>query len=250
MKQNLLEIVQRVAEFCNAGSVNSISDTRESMQIAKIVKESFEDLILRRDIVTGQKMLNLISVSDTDKPTILKCPEQILTIDTLKYKNAEGTLVEPVYIEPMDFFESTLHLDPTKDNIKTIEDFNGFVFNIITNKAPSKYTVIQVEDKEYVVFDSFDGDFENTVQGIHAIVYGHVMPEFRLEDDFVPALSTQQFPVLLSRAKVAAAKELKNQENDIEAERGRKQFIQVTQKARTQTRGSSLWTNRTKNSRR
>lgn len=250
MKQNLLEIVQRVAEFCNAGSVNSISDTRESMQIAKIVKESFEDLILRRDIVTGQKMLNLISVSDTDKPTILKCPEQILTIDTLKYKTAEGTLVEPVYIEPMDFFESTLHLDPTKDNIKTIEDFNGFVFNIITNKAPSKYTVIQVEDKEYVVFDSYDGDFEDTIQGIHVVVYGHVMPEFRLEDDFVPALSTQQFPVLLSRAKVAAAKELKNQENDIEAERGRKQFIQVTQKARTQIRGSSLWTNRTKNSRR
>lgn len=250
MKQNLLDIVQRVAEFCNAGSVNSIKDTRESMQIAKIVKETFEDLVLRRELVVGQALLQLQSVSDVEKPTYLLVPEGVIALDDVKYKNAEGTLEDLQYIEPMDFVENSLHLDPTADNIKNVSDYSGILFNVYTDKQPRYYTVMTNGSNEYVVFDAYDKDFEDTLQGHNVVAYGHVMPEFRLEDSFIPPLSIQQFPVLISRAKTFAAKELKDQENALEYDKGRKQFIQVSQKARSQFKGNTLWLNRSKNTRR
>ena len=250
MKQNLLDIVQRVAEFCNAGSVNSIKDTRESMQIAKIVKETFEDLVLRRELVTGQTLLQLQSVSDVEKPTHLLVPEGVIALDNVKYKNAEGTLEDLQYVEPMDFVDHSLHLDPTADNVKNVSDYSGILFNVYTDKDPHFYTVLTDGANEYIVFDAYDKDFENTLQGHNVVAYGHVMPEFSLEDSFVPPLSIQQFPVLISRAKTFAAKELKDQENALEYDKGRKQFIQVSQKARSQFRGDTLWLNRNKSTRR
>lgn len=265
MKQKLIDIVQRVAEFCNAGSVNSIKDTRESMQIAKIVKETFEDLVLRRELVTGQALVQLQSVSDEEKPTHLLVPEGVIALDNVKYKNAEGTLEDLQYLEPMEFVDNSLHLDPTKEDVTTVTDYSGIIFNVHNNRAPKYYTVMTGEIQighqcdcgrdiiganEYMVFDAYDKDFEDTLQGHNVVAYGHVMPEFRLEDSFVPPLSIQQFPVLISRAKTFAAKELKDQENPLEYDKGRKQFIQVSQKARSQYRGNTLWLNRSKNTRR
>lgn len=250
MKQTLLDIVQRVAEFCNAGSVNSIKDTRESMQIAKIVKETFEDLVLRRELVVGQALVQLHSVSDVEKPTHLLIPEGVIALDDVKYKNAYGTLEDLQYIEPMDFVDSSLHLDPTKEDIATVRDHSGILFNIHNNRTPQYYTVMSDGANEYLVLDAYNKNFEDTLQGHHVVAYGHVMPEFRLEDSFIPPLSIQQFPVLISRAKTFAAKELKDQENALEYDKGRKQFIQVSQKARSQFRGNTLWLNRSKNTRR
>lgn len=250
MKQNLLDIVRRVAEFCNAGSVNSIKDTRESMQIAKIVKETFEDLVLRRELVTGQTLLQLQSVSDVEKPTHLLVPEGVIALDNVKYKNAEGTLEDLQYVEPMEFVDNSLHLDPTADNVKNVSDYSGILFNVKTDEDPHFYTVLTDGANEYIVFDAYDKSFEDTLQGHNIVAYGHVMPEFRLEDNFVPPLSIQQFPVLISRAKTFAAKELKDQENALEYDKGRKQFIQVSQKARSQFRGDTLWLNRNKSTRR
>lgn len=257
MKQNLLDIVQRVAEFCNAGSVNSITDTRESMQIAKIVKETFEDLILRREIVSGQTLIQLKDVSTVnnedgkpDKPTHLRIPEGVIALDDIKYKNKEGKLISLQYVEPLDFVDNSLHLDPSDDSIQNVRDFSGVLFNVRLDKDPQYYTVLFDGSDEYLVADSVNNAQEHTLQGHNVVAYGHVMPEFRLENSFVPPLSIQQFPVLVSRAKTLAAKELKDQENPLEYDKGRKQFIQVSQKARSQNRGNTLWLNRSKNTRR
>ena len=243
MKQNLLDIVQRVAEFCNAGSV-------KSMQIAKIVKETFEDLVLRRELVTGQALLQLQSVSDVEKPTHLSLRDGVIALDNVKYKNDKGTLDDLQYVEPMEFVDNSLHLDPTADNVKNVTDYSGIIFNVHNDRAPKYYTIMADGANEYLVLDAYNKDFEDTLQGHNVVAYGHVMPEFRLEDSFVPPLSIQQFPVLISRAKTFAAKELKDQENALEYDKGRKQFIQVSQKAHSQFRGDTLWLNRNKSTRR
>jgi hypothetical protein len=250
MKQTLLEIVQRVAEFCSAGSVNSIKDTRESMQIAKIVKETFEDLIIRREIVTGQSLIQLQSISDLEKPTHLLLPAGVIALDNTRYKTAKGTLSELQYVEPLDFVESSLNLDPTQENITTVKDYSGVLFNVYNDRDPSIYTVMTDGANECIVFNAYNKSQEDTLQGVNVVAYGHVLPEFKLEDNFIPPLSIQQFPVLVSRAKTFANKELKDQENALEYDKGRKQFIQVSQKAHSQFRGSTLWLNRKKNTRR
>lgn len=249
-KPSLLDLTQRVAVFCNAGSVNSINDTRESLQIATIIKETFEDLVMRSEIRTTQVLLQLQSVSDLAKPTHLLMQSEVLTVDLLKYKKEDGTLIDLQYKPSIDFVEDSLHLDPNEENIQTVTDYSGIVFNIKTDKDPQYWTIFENGSEEYVVLDALNKDFEDTIQGIHVVAYGKIMPEFRLEDTFIPHLSTQQFPVLLSRAKVAAAKELKNQENGIEFDKARKQFIQITQQNRSQFRGSTTWNNREKTGRR
>lgn len=243
-KPSLLDLTQRVAVFCNAGSVNSITDTRESLQIATIIKETFEDLVMRSEIRTTQVLLQLQSVSDLSKPTHLLMQSEVLTVDLLKYKKPDGTLIDLQYKPAVEFVEDSLHLDPTREEIQSVTDYSGIIFNIRTNKDPQYWTILENGSEEYVVLDAVNKDFEDTIQGIHVVAYGKIMPEFRLEDTFIPPLSTQQFPVLLSRAKVAAAKELKNQENGIEYDKARKQFIQVTQQNRSQFRGSTTWNNR------
>lgn len=243
-KPSLLDLTQRVAVFCNAGSVNSINDTRESLQIATIIKETFEDLVMRSEIRTTQTLLQLQSVSNVERPTHLLMQSEVLTVDLLKYKSPKGTLIDLQYKPSVDFVEDSLHLDPTQPNVQTVEDYTGILFNIKTDKDPQYWTIFENGSEEYVVLDSFNKEFEDTVQGVHVVAYGKIMPEFLLEDTFIPPLSTQQFPVLLSRAKVAAAKELKNQENGIEYDKARKQFVQVTQQNRSQFRGSTTWNNR------
>lgn len=243
-KPSLLDLTQRVAVFCNAGSVNSINDTRESLQIATIIKETFEDLVMRSEIRTTQTLLQLQSVSNVERPTHLLMQSEVLTVDLLKYKSPKGTLIDLQYKPAVDFVEDSLHLDPTQPNVQTVEDYTGILFNIKTDKDPQYWTIFENGSEEYVVLDSFNSEFEDTIQGVHVVAYGKIMPEFLLEDTFIPPLSTQQFPVLLSRAKVAAAKELKNQENGIEYDKARKQFVQVTQQNRSQFRGSTTWNNR------
>jgi hypothetical protein len=243
-KPTLLDLTQRVAVFCNAGSVNSINDTRESLQIATIIKETFEDLVMRSEIRTTQTLLQLQSISTEERPTHLLMQPEVLTVDLLKYKDPRGTLLDLQYKPAVDFVEDSLHLDPTQPNVKTVEDFTGILFNVKTDKNPQYWTIFENGSEEYVVLDSFNSEFEDTIQGVHVVAYGKIMPEFLLEDGFIPPLSTQQFPVLLSRAKVAAAKELKNQENGIEYDKARKQFVQVTQQNRSQFRGSTTWNNR------
>lgn len=249
-KPTLLDLTQRVAVFCNAGSVNGIHDTRESLQIAQIIKETFEDLVMRSEIRTTQVLLQLQSVSDLAKPTHLLMQSEVLTVDLLKYKSPRGTLIDLQYKPAVEFVEDSLHLDPTQPNIQTVEDFSGILFNVRTDRDPKYWTIFENGSEEYVVLDSLNSEFEDTIQGIHVVAYGKIMPEFKLEDSFIPPLSTQQFPVLLSRAKVAAAKELKNQENGIEYDKARKQFIQVTQQHKSQFRGSTTWNNRLQTGRR
>lgn len=249
-KPTLLDLTQRVAVFCNAGSVNTINDTRESLQIATIIKETFEDLIMRNEIRTSQVLLQLQSVSDVNKPTHLLMQPEVLTVDLLKYKKPDGTLIDLQYKPAIDFVEDSLHLNPEEEPIQTVTDFSGILFNVRTDKDPQYWTIFENGSEEYVVLNSLNREFEDTIEGIHVVAYGRIMPEFKLEDTFIPPLSTQQFPVLLSRSKVAAAKELKNQFNEIEYDKARKQFIQVSQQHESQFRGTTTWNNREKTGRR
>lgn len=247
MKQTLLDIVQRVAEYSNAGSVNSIHDTRESEQIASIVKETYTDMILRREIPSSRGMIHLESMSDLTRPTFLIKPEEVFYFSNLKYVKPDGTYSEVYYKEDMDFVEDSLHLNPEDENVVSCRDMEGTLFNVRKDRQPSYYTVLR--DK-YIVFDSYDSSFEDTMQGDHALANGYFLPEFVMEDTFVPELSLQQFPVLVSRAKINADMELKEHFNQIEQDRGQKNWISVSPKGKSFERGATTWNNRTKNIRR
>lgn len=242
MPMNLQEMTERVAEFVNADKVDSINDTDESLRIATIIKETYEEMVLSKEIQTALELFKLQSASTLSAKTCLLIPDEALTLDIVKYTHKDGKIYSPQYMEPMEFIDWTLGLDTTQEHVETVTDKeSGAVYNIRTDKDPSFYTIIS---GKYLIFDSYNSEFENTLQGRHCICYGHTLPAFELKDAFVPDLQEQQFPILLSRAKTAADMELRGNLNQIEYDKGRKLFINTTNNSKSFTRGNTRWNNR------
>lgn len=244
MSMNLQEMTERVAEFVNASRVDSIHDSNEAYKIATIIKETYDDMVLSQEIQTALELFKLQSSSTETAKTCLVLPDIALTLDIVKYTNHQGKLYSPQYLEPMDFVAHSLDLDVTRDEVETVVDAEtGITYNIQNNKDPTYYTLIS---GKYLIFDSYNNDFEDTLQGRHAICYGHTLPVFTLSDTFVPDLQEQQFQVLLSRAKTAADMELRGNLNQLEYDRGKKLFLNMTNESKSYTRGNTRWNNRIK----
>lgn len=244
MSMNLQEMTERVAEFVNADKVDSIHDSDESYKIATIIKETFEEMILSKEIQTALELFHLQSSSNASAKTCLVLPDEALTIDIVKYTHKDGKIYSPEYMEPMEFIDWTLGLDTTNEAVETVTDKEtGAVYNIRTDKDPSFYTIIS---GKYLIFDSYNSEFENTLQGRHCLCYGHTLPAFEMKDEFVPDLQEQQFPILLSRAKTAADMELRGNLNQLEYDKGKKLFINITNDSKSYTRGNTRWNNRIK----
>ena len=259
MTMNLVDMAERVAQFCNASHIDSINDSDESLRIAQIIKETYETMVLSQEIQTALELFKLQSASNSSLKTTLYLPEDCLTLDIVKYTSHQNKIYSPQYLEPMDFISRSLDLDVTRPEVETVVDpESATTYNILNNKDHKYYTqtayqqiytsssfnITSLTNSFQMVFDSYNKDFEDVLQGRHALVYGHTLPEFKLEDDFVPDLQEQQFPVLLSKAKTAADMELRNNFNQVEADRGKKLFLNMTNDSKSYTRRSTTWNNR------
>lgn len=244
MPMNLQEMTERVAEFVNADKVDSINDSDEAYKIATIIKETYEEMVLSKEIQTALELFQLQSASTDEAKTCLIIPDDALTLDIVKYTHKDGKIYSPEYMEPMEFIDWTLGLDTTQDSVETVTDKeSGAIYNIRNDKDPSFYTIIS---GKYLIFDSYNGEFENTLQGRHCLCYGHTLPKFEMDDEFVPDLQEQQFPILLSRAKTAADMEVRGNWNQIEWDKGKKLFYNTTNKSKSFKRGNTRWNNRIK----
>lgn len=256
MAYTLLQMVQRVAEFINAGAVNSISDTRESEQIATIIKETYEDLIVTKQIQAKNRLFKIEPLSDPSKPVYFRVQSPIIRLDYLKYycENVWKTLD---YIEPEEFMEKSLALkshrrgeswqDFPEENVEVVEDFSGVKFYINNDKDPEYYTSF---DDKHIVCNSYNKTVEASLQADKVSCKGVLMPTFEFKNDFVPEIAEQHFPLLLSASKLNADMELKNNFNQLEGNRSQKQAAITDMISKTnRAQGNALWMNRLKTGR-
>lgn len=243
MKQTLLEMVQRILESLDLQVVESINDTREAQQVARIIKETYYHLLHVRDIKTKSNLLQLHSLSDLSHPTYLKFNDDVTNIDVFKYFQKDTGKFKDVYwISPEEFLERSFSLNPRKDNVVIVEDFSGIHLNIYNDRHPEYYTSF---DDEYVVLNSWKSSVEDTIEEQNTTVYGIKLPEFKLEDTFVPDLAPQHFGYLLAESKVQAGNEILKEIDSIELDRARKQLISTNMHSRRQLGlEPRLWMNR------
>ena len=239
-------MVQRVLESIDGQVVDSISDTREAMQVANCIKESYEHLLYTRDIKAKSNLVTIHSLSDVNQPTTFLINDNIAQITLFKYFDADNEKwVTLEWMDPEDFIDMCLDRDPRKDNILNVTDaFSGVRYNILTNKAPSYFTSF---DDIHIVCDAYNNKVEQCLMESRTTLYGYVMPEFKLEDDFVPDLAPQHFSLLLSTAKVQAAYELNKAFDQLENDRARKQKATADKHAqRVRGLDNTTWKNRKK----
>ena len=196
MKTTLLRIVRSILSDMDSEDVTSITDTVEAQQIASVVEDTYFNIIAARDIPEHRRLLSLVALGDTAKPTHFKYPTDTKKIIRLEYNVgtvANKDFKELKYVDPLVF------LDRMSEDDVLVETFEGNVDIYVANdRDPSYYTSF---DDEYVIVDAYDVAEETSLQAAKTRAWGSVYPTFSQTDSFEPDLDNTLMPLLLAEAK-------------------------------------------------
>lgn len=184
-KMTLLEMVQDIMSAMESDSVNSISDTQESSDIAKEIKNTYFDLISSRDWPFLNVYTTLTALGDTANPTKMRFPTNVDKVFWIKYNKKDVT-----YQDPKTFVDAKDRRTETTG----VVDANGYIIN----RDPLYWTSF---DDDYVFFDSYDSTVEATLQASKSQAYMLSVPEWTASDSFIPSLPNKMFPTFLADAK-------------------------------------------------
>ena len=127
-------------------------------------------------------------------------------------------------LHPYEFIKRQSSFNPTESDVRqyTFSELgNSFLINY-KNSAQPQYCCF-VSD-QFVLFDSFDATQDSTLQGNKTLCWGWFIPDFILEDNFIPNLNDYQFPLLIAEAKELAFLELKQMAHPKAAQEARRQW--------------------------
>ena len=232
MKKSLLAIVQDIMNDMDGDVVNSFADTEESMQAAYIVRSTFEELMTLRDAPHLRHMAPLNNVSDSSRPNYLKLPENVSRLEYVAYnqKKAVGdrdVMREVDYLHPDEFLRKVNGRNPDNDNVTVIQDFEGATLNILNDNPPKYYTSF---DDRHIVFDGWVKDISTTLtEGQSQAIY-YSFPQFIMEDEFVPEIPAEWFPLLVAEAKSAAIYKLRQTADQKEEQKSKRQQRAMSQR--------------------
>lgn len=244
MKLTLLEIVQEILSSMDSDDVNSISDTVEATQVAKVVRRSYFDLINKPDLPEHHRLFELEATSSST-PTLMTLPTDIMYVDWVKYDNATTDDDSPAYklltFYELDDFLSEMHAiddDTSNTTSYTLTD-TGDTINILgyTNRAPTKYTTY---NDYYFIFDAYDVAVDTNLQKNKTICWGLEQPTFTMTDGYTPDLDAQQFSILVNKAKSLAFAELKQTIHPLADREEKRQMVVGQRKKRAITHRKEL----------
>ena len=215
----LLEIVQEILDEMDGDLVNSIYDTDESEQVAKIVRATYRNIVSNTNWPSHRRVTKLVAASDTDRPTHASLADEVKELvevyyDTVKSGETRKNYTKMSYLSPEEFLYKTNMRNSTDADVDIIIDTSGVEFLIQTNKAPSYFTSF---DDTNIVFDSYDSDVDTTIQTSKMQAIAYVMTELSLSDTSTPDLPPDALAMLLEESKSRAQAKLR-QFNDVKSE--------------------------------
>tara|TARA_R110002153_G_scaffold1367_2_gene7033 strand:+ start:9485 stop:10270 length:786 start_codon:yes stop_codon:yes gene_type:complete len=238
-KYSLLTMVQDILVYTNSDPVNSINDTPEALQVAQIIKTTYNNLISNRNWPQEKRTFALDNVSDTARATYLQLPEDVKELVSIFYDQrrnaADRKQLEKIdYLSPEEFLHRTNSLNELKTNVDLVTDFGGAIFKVRNDVPPTQWTSF---DDEYIVFDSYDSTVDTTVQNSNSQATGYVEKSFTFEDTFVPELPSEAFASLLAEAKAEAFVVLRQEVNQRVEREAQRQRTWLSRKAWTAAGG-------------
>jgi len=207
-RMTLLEMTQNILSAMDSDSVNSISDTVESTQVADTIKESYMRLMSERDWPFLRAKSSLVASGSISLATKMTMPDNLSKLLWIRYNK------KPVsYLDP----ESFQVLLDTRVEAAGVTDANGYGLN----QDPTYWTTF---DDNAIWFDSYDSSADSTLQQSKCVVYGVSSVPWVHTDTAIPSIPEKYFPTLLAEAKAACFLNIKQQGNAREegnARRGR-----------------------------
>jgi hypothetical protein len=115
-----------------------------------------------------------------------------------------------VYLVPNDYFlDITNRLDLTQNFTFQYNFTQGGVTYPLRGRRDQTPSLCTVMSNKFVLFDQYDNTQDSTLQASKTMCFGQVIPPFLLQDNFIPVLDDNQFPLLLNESKSLAFYELK-----------------------------------------
>lgn len=219
MKYTLLDIVQTILEEIDGDTVNSITDTEESEQIAGFVKSVYRNMMSNSTWPHTRRAVALTPRSDSAYPTHMTINEDVKEMISIRYNKIKSGETRKNYVllkykDPDEFLNILNKRDNSATNVDVIIDDSGIELLIKNDKAPEYYTSF---DDVNVIFDSYDSDVDTTLQESKLQAQGYIIPAFSLEDGFIPDLPTDAFAKLIEESISRAQFKLR-QVQDIKSE--------------------------------
>jgi len=218
-KYTLIEIVTDILSDMDGDYVSNINDTDEAMQVAQIVKTTYQAMMSNRNWPHTARVISLTPYSDSERPTHMSIDDNIKELisvyyDTRKSPSDRINFTQMKYLDPDAFLRNTNQRNSTDVNTTVVTDPSGIKFLISSNKAPQYFTSFNDTD---LVFDSYDAGADSTLQSSKVQARAYIIPEFEMENDFIPDLPDEAFIILIEESKSKAMFKLK-QTQDVKAE--------------------------------
>lgn len=222
MAKTLLQLTQNILSDMDSDEVNSIYDTVESFQVATIILTTLESEFNNLDFPSFNRIVQLESVSDVTRPNYLRFGD-VTTIGGLRYRdNRNSNRYNPIqWLSPEDFFDRQFLYTSNSYPMQEIIDPSGVKYLIRNDSCPHFWTSI---DNNFLIFDSFDNNFEDTLEATNSFAFGSTnIDSTSPSDDYVPPIPNELFPLLLAEAKTTCFLTLKQMANPKQEQIARRQ---------------------------
>jgi len=219
MSRTLLDITQEILSEMDSDSVNSIGDTVESEQVAKIVISTYRDMMSNRNWPHQRRAAVVTSRGDSLFPTHMRLGDNVKELISLRYNSAHTGVTQKKYVEiiyksPDDFLRSINGRNNDNSSVDVITDDSGIDL-LITNNAPPKYYT-SFNDTD-LIFDSYDNLVDATLQSSKVQALGYVMTDLTFSDSSTPDMPDEALSSLVEESKSRAQLKLR-QFQDVKAE--------------------------------
>jgi hypothetical protein len=219
----------------DSDDVNSISDTTEATQVAKLVRRCYYDMINKPDLDEHFRLFELEATSSAT-PLLMTLPTDILTVEWIKYNKATTADDSPAFetiqfVELNEFLNRMYDIDDDDTNaVAFTYTISGDSINFLgyDDRMPTMYTCY---DDYTIVFDSYDVAEDTNLQKTKTVCYGKELPTFTMSDGFTPDLDAPQFSILTNKVKSLAFAELKQVSHPL-ADREEKRHLVVGQRTK------------------
>ena len=186
MQRTLLQVVQQYMDTTSGFYVDSIFDTDESQQVASVAERVYYKMVQEfPNLLFTMKERTLDSLSDVTRPNYMLLPTDIQKVQESKiFYNVSTTgglnYKEITYVSPLTFIQMNQG-DLNADSI-LVEGFDKNKMVVKTNEFPSYCTSF---DNKYVVFNSYNSNYDTTLQSSKSKIVASGEEVFFQEDDFV-----------------------------------------------------------------
>ena len=203
-KITLLEIVQQILSDSDGDDVNSITDTIESDQCARVVRDTFQFTVDNKDLQHTKTLKNLTATSGTT-PNVMTRPAGFHSIEWIRYDKkltagGDQKLELVDYVDPDTFVSRVASRTTSDSNVTAVTLSTGLVLPIINDQAPTYYTVMD-ESSDELVFDSYDSDLETNLQASKSMAYGTQKPSLTLSDSATMGLPEHLEQLIITEAR-------------------------------------------------